>query len=344
MWSSVDDRPATGCSPSLRTDRKQQPESAGAGPRAERAGLAGPSAHNEAASLPNVTLAYLALALGVLSLGFSAIFVQWAEAPGITSSFYRMAIASMLLGLPFLIRLKRPPRSAIRIALLGGLLFGADLAAWATGVRLSNALDPTLLANTAPIWVGLGALLFFRERLRLGFWLGVGLAIGGAALVVGVTASGSTVGQLLGLLAGVFYAGYFLVTQRGRLRLDALSYFWLYTAGSAITLGLLALLTRTPLTGFPPRSYAVFLLMAVVTQTIGYFSISYALGVLPASLVSPTLLGQPVITAALSGPLLGELLSPQQLVGAAAVVLGVLIVHRTRIPTLPAPRTPAAAD
>ncbi len=278
----------------------------------------------------------------MLSLGFSAIFVQWAEAPGIASSFYRMAIASLLLGLPFLLRFKRPRWSAVRVALFGGLLFGADLAAWATGVTLSNALDPTLLANTAPIWVGVGAMLFFRERLRLGFWLGVGLAIGGAALVLGITAGGSTVGQLLGLLAGVFYAGYFLVTQRGRLQLDALSYFWLYTAGSAATLGLLALATGTPLTGYPPRSYAIFLLMALVTQTVGYFSISYALGVLPASLVSPTLLGQPVITAVLSGPLLGELLSLQQITGAAAVLLGVAIVHRTRAPRA-GPPTPAPA-
>lgn len=278
--------------------------------------------------------------MGVLSLGFSAIFVQWAEAPGITSSFYRMAIAS-LLAAPLLLQRGRPRWHELRIALLGGLLFGADLAAWASGVRLSNALDPTLMANTAPIWVGLGALLIFREQLQIGFWLGVLLAIVGAALVIGLPAGGSSAGSLLGLLAGVFYAGYFLVTQRGRNRLDTVRYFWFYTAGSAATLLLLALLTRTPLTGYPPRSYAIFLLMAVVTQLIGYFSISYALGILPASLVSPTLLGQPVITAVLAGPLLGELLGGQQLLGAAAVLAGVFVVHRSRRTRRGAPATPA---
>lgn len=241
-----------------------------------------------------------------------------------------MAIASLLVGLPFLLRVGRPAWSAVRIALLGGLLFGADLAAWATGVTLSNALDPTLLANTAPIWVGLGAMAFFRERLQLGFWIGVVLALVGAGLVLGFSPSGASLGLLLGLLAGVFYAGYFLVTQRGRHQLDALSYFWLYTASSAGFLWLLTLATRTPLTGYPRQTYLAFLLMGIVTQTIGYFSISYALGVLPASVVSPTLLGQPVITALLAGPLLGEQPGGQQLIGAAAVLFGVLIVHRTR--------------
>lgn len=250
-----------------------------------------------------------------------------------------MAIAGVLLALPFLRRFRRTSWGAVRIALLGGVFFGADLAAWASGVRLSNAVDPTLMANTAPIWVGLGAVVLFREQLRLGFWVGVGLAVVGAGLVLGGSAGGSNAGALLGLLAGVFYAGYFLVTQRGRRQLDALSYFWLYTAGSAATLLLLAWVTGTPLTGFPPRSYAIFLLMGLVTQILGYFSISYALGVLPASLVSPTLLGQPVITAALAGPLLGELLGIRQLVGAAAVLLGVYAVHRSRPNRRPA-RTP----
>ena len=38
----------------------------------------------------SATLPYLALAVGILSLGFSAIFVRWAQAPGIITSFYRM--------------------------------------------------------------------------------------------------------------------------------------------------------------------------------------------------------------------------------------------------------------
>jgi drug/metabolite transporter (DMT)-like permease len=58
--------------------------------------------------------------------------------------------------------------------------------------------------------------------------------------------------------------------------------------------------------------------------------INYALGYLPASIVSPTLLGQPVVTAILAGPLLGEDLSAWQILGGLAVLIGVYLVHHSR--------------
>ena len=52
--------------------------------------------------LMNDTLrAYLLLLFGVLCIGFSAIFVRWAGAPGAVTGFYRMAIAVVLLAFPF---------------------------------------------------------------------------------------------------------------------------------------------------------------------------------------------------------------------------------------------------
>jgi drug/metabolite transporter (DMT)-like permease len=47
-------------------------------------------------------------------------------------------------------------------------------------------------------------------------------------------------------------------------------------------------------------------------------------------MVSPTLLTQPLITAIIAGPLLGEWLTRREWLGAMAVLLGVVIVHRSR--------------
>jgi len=251
----------------------------------------------------------------------------------VVSSFYRMLVATVLLAVPFYRRTRTTnqlARRAIWIAILGGTLFAADLATWATGVTLSGATTPTLLANTAPVWVGIGTLIVFRRSLPISFWLGTLLALLGAGLVLGLEASHERVGSALGLVAGVFYGGYFLVTQRGRDRLDSLSYFWLASASSALVLLLLAAGFRLPLTGYPAASYLNFLAMGVVTQVFGYLAVSYALGRFPASIVAPTLLGQPVITALLAVPLLGETLAPVQILGGAAVLAGVVIVHRGR--------------
>ena len=279
---------------------------------------------------------YLALIVGVLCLGFSAIFVRWANAPGAVTSFYRMAIAVVAMAWPFYRRVRAAsglPRRSVQIALLGGLFFAADLAFWTTGVVMSGATNPTLLANTAPLWVGLGALVFFREKLNLKFWSGLLLAMAGAILILGVDSLRAVslgVGTLFGLLAGVFYGGYFLITQWGRGSLDSLSYFWLAAVSSTVCLFALSLALGQPLTGYPAGAYLNFLALGLITQVVGYLVINYALGYLPASLVSPTMLGQPVVTALLAGPLLGENLSGWQIASGIAVLIGVYLVHRSR--------------
>jgi drug/metabolite transporter (DMT)-like permease len=280
--------------------------------------------------------AYLALGVSILSLSFSAIFVRWANAPGIVTGFYRMAIATALLAWPFYRRVKAQgslSRQGVRFAVLGGLFFMADLALWATGVVLSGATNPTLLANTAPLWVGLGALILFQERLQATFWVGLLLAMTGAVVILGLDSLRAVsfgVGTLFGLLAGIFYGGYFLITQQGRETLDSLTYFWPAAVSSTLGLLILCLALRQPLTGYPAFAYLNFLALGLVTQVFGYLAINHALGYLPASIVAPTMLGQPVMTAILAGPLLGEVLSLWQVLGGLAVLAGVYVVHRSQ--------------
>src|SRR3989304_3457409 len=72
--------------------------------------------------------AYLDLAIAMVSLGFSAVFVRWADAPGVVTSFYRMAAAVALLAWPFLRRARAAgglARRGLAFAGLGGLFFAA---------------------------------------------------------------------------------------------------------------------------------------------------------------------------------------------------------------------------
>jgi len=283
----------------------------------------------------NLVRSYLALGVGVVCLGLSAIFVRGADAPGAVSSFYRMAIAVVALAWPFYRRVRGRSVSgrALTLAVVGGLFFTADLALWATGVVMSGATNPTLLANTAPLWVGLGAVVFLRERLKLSFWFGLLLSMSGVIVVLGIDslrAASIGVGTLFGLLAGLFYGGYLLITQVGRRDLDSLTYFWPAAVSSAVSLLILCLALGQPLTGYSTTTYLNFLGLSLISQVIGYLVINYALGYLPASIVSPTLLGQPVVTAILAGPLLGEELSVWQISGGVAVLMGVYVVHRSR--------------
>jgi len=84
-----------------------------------------------------------------------------------------------------------------------------------------------------------------------------------------------------------------------------------------------------PLTGFDRQTWLVFLASAVVSQLIGYMALAYALGHLPASIVAPTMVLQPVVTAILAIPLLGEIPSIWQAAGGAIALIGIYMVNQS---------------
>jgi drug/metabolite transporter (DMT)-like permease len=282
-------------------------------------------------------LPYLALIMGIICLSFSAMFGKWANAPGPVIGFYRIGLATVILLPVFLYRKHKNgvklPKAVLLLPILGGIFTAFDHGTWNSSLRYTSAANATLLGNTAPLWVALFSWLVFRQKLRGLFWLGLALALGGAVTVLGgdfIRHPTIGLGDLLAMAAGVFYAGYFLVTERGRQKLDTLSYVWLVDLIAAFTLLLITLGLKMPLTGYPTQSWLSFLGAALVSQVGGYLSIGYALGHLPASVVSPTLIGQPVVTALLAIPLLGEALRTEQWLGGLVVLVGIYLVHRSR--------------
>jgi drug/metabolite transporter (DMT)-like permease len=285
---------------------------------------------------------YAALALGIVCIGLSAIFTVDAQVPGTVSAFYRVGIAAVVLA-PLFVRNARRAGGTSRpatfsggrriwlLAAAAGLFFMLDVAVWNTSLFLTNAANATLMANVAPIVVGLVALLVFRERLGVIYWIGLAIALGGMGIIVGhdvLDGTGFGGGDLLAMLAGVFYALYLLVIQRVRVWMDTLSSLWISTVvGTMLLLGLNLALGR-PLWGFTASQYLVLLALGLISQVAGYLAINYALGHLPASIVSPTLLGQPILTALLAVPLLGESLEPRQIIGGLVALGGIFLVNR----------------
>ncbi len=261
-------------------------------------------------------------------------FVRWADAPGPITGFYRVFLSSLLLT-PFFVRDCRAKckinRQNILFPVLAGLFTSGDLALWNTAVQYTTAANATLLGNTAPLWVALGAWLLFRERLNRRFWLGLLLALAGATLILGtdfLLHPRLGIGDLMAIGTGMFYGGYFLSTQRSRRHFNPLTHLWLM--GVSASFGLLAinLALGNPVTGYSPQSWLVFFLTAIVSQIIGYFSLAYALGHLPAAVVSPTMIGQPIMTAILAIPLLGEIPTLLQILGGVIALAGIYIVNQ----------------
>jgi drug/metabolite transporter (DMT)-like permease len=287
---------------------------------------------------------YIALAIGITALSLSAMFVRWADAPGPITGFYRVSIATILF-LPFFIQRQRtlPPLQMkwVWFPLLAGLFTALDFATWNTSVQYTTAAKATLLGNTSPLWVALIALIFFREKLRGTFWIGLLLSLAGATLVVGANFAEDmsiNIGDALASTAAIFYALYQLITQRGRKFLDPFRYTWFVGLSATFFIFIINIVLKNPLTGYSSQTWLIFFATAIVSQMIGYLAISYALGHLPASIVSPTLVGQPILTAILAIPLLGEIPTLTQWLGGAIALLGIYIVnisHQNTPPEIP---------
>ncbi|MCK5921363.1 MAG: DMT family transporter, partial [Methylococcales bacterium] len=171
---------------------------------------------------------YLAMLLGSLIIGSSPIFIRGTDAPGPISSLYRMLIGAGVMTVPFLLNLwkqrqvsatvaqiqpERNARRGIFFAVLSGVFIGIDMSFWSTGIVISGPTIPTLMANTAPLWVGLGTWLFFRERRGVGFWVGLVVALLGVSLILGqdLSAAGNVrLGAIFGIVSAFFYGLYYL--------------------------------------------------------------------------------------------------------------------------------------
>ena len=279
---------------------------------------------------------YLALGIGLAALSMTGIFVRWANAPGTVTAAYRMVIAALVLT-PLTFHEKKglllKPKFGWLWLLLAGLFIALDHGSLNSAVNLTRIANSTLLNNLSPLWVALFALLIWREKLNHLFWLGLALALGGAVVILGadiVAHPQLGLGDGLAFASSIFYAGYFLVTQQGRRSGSLWRFSWVIYAISAILLFGYNLLRGIPITGYPGRTYLVFIAIGIFCQAIGYTSIVYALGHLPASIVSPTLVAQIVLTSLLAIPLTGESLAPLQVVGGVIVISGILLVNISR--------------
>ena len=266
-------------------------------------------------------LPYLALGVGVLALSFSAMFVRWADAPGPVTAFYRLFFSIFLL-LPFFLSRAKKNSSiktkTIWFPILAGVFTACDLALWTSSLSFTTAANATLLGNTAPLWVALGTWLILKQQLSKIFWRGLGITLIGAILIMGtdfILHPRFGVGDLMATFTGFFYGGYYLFTERSRVHFDSVIHIWFVGIGASASMFIINLALGYSITGFSTQTWIVFLATAIVSQLIGYMALAYALGHLPASIVAPTMVLQPVVTALLAIPLLKEIPTPWQGIG-----------------------------
>ncbi|MDP9081627.1 MAG: DMT family transporter [Bacteroidota bacterium] len=269
------------------------------------------------------------LIIGILCISFSPIFVKLAGASPIASGFYRIFIAWLCL-LPYCIAKNQLKigRKELIVALIGGIVFALDIAVWNLSLIKISATVSTLIANLAPVWVGLISYLAFKRKSGRLFWIGTCVAIFGMVILVGVQNLMSlqfNIGIPLALLASLFYAIYIVITRGILQKISTITFMFYNMLAGSIFLFIINLFLSNQLTDFSVNTWLCFLGMGLLCQLAGWLTINHTLRFLESTKVSIALLSQTVVAGFLAALMLHETLAPKEIIGSVIVLAGIAV-------------------
>jgi drug/metabolite transporter (DMT)-like permease len=304
----------------------------------------------------NLGRGYVIALLSAAILSTTAIFIRYLtreyQMPPLVLAFWRdgfvtITLASALrLIRPALIRVKREHLSYL---VLYGLVLAIFNTLWTLSVSLVGAAIGTVLVYCSAGFTALLAWRFLEERLGWAKLVAVALSLAGCALVSGaldvVAWRASLVGVMAGVLSGLCYSIYSLMgrsaSQRGLNPWTTVLYTFGFAAVFLLlfnlapaTIGPEAGLRSTDLfwLGKSLTGWGILFLLAAGPTVMGFGLYNVSLGYLPSSVANLIVTLEPVFTATIAYSLLGERLSPTQVVGSLMILSGVVFlrVHEGR--------------
>jgi len=283
----------------------------------------------------------LGLVVAVVAVSTGAVLVRLSEAPSTVAAFYRVLFTTLPL-LPVAAWKYRPAfrrlrRRDLAFATLSGVALAVHFAAWFESLAWTSVAASVTLVQSQPVFVAAGAWLFLRERVTGRMALGVAVAVAGmAAMSLGNLLGGVLVGpdpvfgNALALLGAVTAAGYVLAGRSVRQRVALVPYVVVvYGVCTAVLLAIVGF-QGGPLTGYPPREWAVFAGLALGPGLLGHTVLNWTLAHLESSVVSVSLLGEPVGAVLLALVVLGEAPPASTVAGGAVVLAGIYLTAAER--------------
>lgn len=287
----------------------------------------------------------LVLACGVFFASISSILirlVQNNEVPSLVIAALRLTFATIIL-IPLALTRRRDElskidRTILIPAILSGIFLAIHFATWITAINYTTVATSNVLVSTSPIWVALASPFFLNEKVPRTVQIGILIALVGAIIVsitdfLNPTAQVANPQPLLGsglaLIGAVTAAAYFLLGRKLRTTLSLLSYITLVYGAAAITLLIFAAVAGHNLFIWKPLDYAIILGMTLGPQLLGHSSFNYAVGYLPAAIVSVTLIAEPIGASILALIIFSEIPTLFTILGGMLILAGILIASRT---------------
>ncbi len=248
----------------------------------------------------------------------------------------RLALGGVAFALLMLVaRLRMPPRALVARVLVLGLLVGPlNQGLLFTGLATAPAAHAGILYALSPVGVYFLALSRGQETASLVRWLGIGLALAGAlVLIVGRSAGigGLFTGDLYILVAVCAWCLWMVEVKNLAPRYGALSVVsWSFVAAGLWVLPLLPWANAPAIAAASSTALWCFAYTVVIGTLLSHALLALGLGRTDASLVAIFANVQPVSTAVLAWLWLGDPLGAEVYLGGALVLVGLRLTQRPR--------------
>jgi drug/metabolite transporter (DMT)-like permease len=275
-----------------------------------------------------------AVAVGVLAVSAAAIFIRLAEAPAIGVAFWRCALGAALLLPPALVRRDRFPRGRdLWVGIASGIALGAHFGFWISSLDHTSVAASVVLVSTQPVFVAILAYLIFGERTSPLSFAGILAALVGTAIIAGDDTVGSAalLGNALALAGAVTVAVYVLVGRYSRTGgIGVLPYSVVVYSAAALALLPVALVLDVRLWGYSSETWFWLWAITLGPQLMGHTVFNWALRYVEASVISGTILAEPVISSLLAWLVLSETPGLPTILGGCVVLIGLFLLLRGR--------------
>lgn len=282
-----------------------------------------------------------ALVVAIVAISTGAILVRLSNAPSAVAAFYRVLFTTIPL-LPIALwryreDFRRIRRRDVAFAILSGLALALHFAAWFESLEWTSVAASVTLVQSQPLFVAIGAWLLLRERLTNRMVLGMLVAVAGMATMSlgdllgdALVGSDPMIGNGLAVFGALMAAGYVLAGRSLRQRIALVPYVVIVYSVCTICLLAIALLQGGPMVDHPTREWLIFAALAVGPGLLGHTVINWTLEYLESSVVSVSLLGEPVGATLLAIVILAETPSVPTIMGGLIVLLGIYVTAADR--------------
>ena len=281
-----------------------------------------------------------AVAVGVLAVSAAAIFIRLAEAPAIAVAFWRCTLGATLLLPLALVRRERFPRGRdLWVGIASGIALGAHFGFWISSLDHTSVTASVVLVSTQPVFVAILAYLIFGERTSPLSFAGILAALVGTAIIAGDDSVGSAalLGNALALAGAVTVAVYVLIGRHSRTGgIGVLPYSVVVYSAAALALLPVALVLDVRLWGYSGETWFWLWAITLGPQLMGHTVFNWALRYVEASVISGTILAEPVISSLLAWLILSETPGLPTIFGGCVVLIGLFLLLRgRRVPAEP---------